>query len=122
MKDLSPLDTKPLISILQDSDRDENVRVVMRSFQLPEGADWQEITVSVETRKSKNAPWGVYITHLRMFHEAFEALSWATIALENAITERAAPRKIHETRKRPFKKLQPFQKPDDDLEDPGVTP
>jgi len=99
-----PVD-KPLISVLQDVDRDPNVRVVMRSYLASEPGDDAEptlIVVSVETRKHKDLPWAVLPDHAASYNDAFKALSWATIALDKAIEMRCGGT-------RTIRKLQPFQ-------------
>ena len=100
---------KPLISILQDIDRDANVRVVMRSFQLDEYD--QTITVAVESRKDLNHAWGAVLAHTATFSDAFKALSWATIALEKALAMRGTDL----FKKGSIRNLKPFQQ---DSEEP----
>jgi hypothetical protein len=100
----------PLISILQDVDRDPGVRVVMRSYPAKDGIedDPTLIVVSVETRKHKDLPWAVLPDHSTTYNDAFKALSWATIALDKAIDTRKG--------KRSLRKLQPFQHDSENLE------
>jgi len=111
---------KPLISILQDIDRDQDVRVVIRSYEwaeeamlavgepLPPGAFMMggapgQFVVTVEVRdRKRGGAWGVIPGNLKRYSDAFEALSWATIALDNVIRERAE--------KIATKNLKPFQK------------